>query len=262
MADDPVFAGLYSAGRKIASDDIGGVDYLIMKLAHGAADSATLVSAASGLPVNVVAGATNTQYTEGDTDASITGTAAMMEVAANTLQPVQGTVADGLLVNLGANNDVVEASAAAIKTAVEILDNIVSGSEAQVDIVAALPAGTNAVGKLLPPDIDVTTHTNYIKKYYTSTGAVTDGIIWSPASGKRWHVVSMYLQISAAATITLEDDLAGGDSAIWKGEFAANQGMTINWGAEYPLASGEDAADLIITTSAGNVYVTCVGYEI
>lgn len=47
-----------------------------------------------------------TQYTEGDTDASITGTVMMMEVAADTLQPVQGTVADGLLVNLGANNDV------------------------------------------------------------------------------------------------------------------------------------------------------------
>lgn len=36
----------------------------------------------------------------------------------------------------------------AIKTAVETLDNIVSGSEAQVDVVAALPAGTNAIGKL------------------------------------------------------------------------------------------------------------------
>ena len=47
---------MYSSGRQIASDDIGGVDYLIMKLAHGAADSATLVSNASGLPVNVVAG--------------------------------------------------------------------------------------------------------------------------------------------------------------------------------------------------------------
>lgn len=46
------------------------------------------------------------QYTEGDVDATITGTAAMMEVAGNTLQPIQGSVADGLLVNLGANNDV------------------------------------------------------------------------------------------------------------------------------------------------------------
>ena len=40
------------------------------------------------------------QYTEGDIDATITGTAMMMEVAANTLQPVQGTVAGGLLVDI------------------------------------------------------------------------------------------------------------------------------------------------------------------
>lgn len=47
-----------------------------------------------------------TQYTEGDTDSSITGTAMLMEGATNTLLPVQGTVADGILVNLGSNNDV------------------------------------------------------------------------------------------------------------------------------------------------------------
>ena len=37
-----------------------------------------------------------------------------------------------------------------IKTAVEILDNTVSGSETQVDVVAALPAGNNNIG-----DVDV-----------------------------------------------------------------------------------------------------------
>lgn len=126
----------------------------------------------------------------------------------------------------------------------------------------ALPAGTNAIGKLLPPDIDVTTHTNYARKYYTNAGAVTDGIIWSPAAGKRWHVVTMYIQTSAAATITLEDDKAGGDDPVWKGELAANSGVTLSFTEKYPMASGEDAADLIITTSAGNVYVTCVGYEV
>jgi len=41
-----------------------------------------------------------------------------------------------------------EASASAIKTAVETIDNCISGSEAQVDIVAALPAGTNLLGKV------------------------------------------------------------------------------------------------------------------
>jgi len=147
-------------------------------------------------------------------------------------------------------------------TALQIIDNIVSGSEAQVDVVAALPAGTNAIGKLLQPDIDVTTNSNYAKKYYTSAGAVTDGIIWSPAAGKRWHIHTIYINVSAAATITLEDDLAAGDSAIWKGELAANSGVVMTFPEKYPWASGEDAADLIITTSAGNVYVTCSGMEI
>lgn len=65
------------------------------------------VSPAQPLPVTVISGGSGgTEYTEGDTDASITGTAAMMEGAGNTLLPVQGTVADGLLVNLGSNNDV------------------------------------------------------------------------------------------------------------------------------------------------------------
>lgn len=233
------------------------------------------------LKVNVAAGSTSgAQYTEGDTDASITGTAAMMEGAANTLLPIQGTVADGLLVNLGSNNDVSLNAGTNNIGDVDVL-SIAAGSNnigdvdiasiaagdnniGNVDIVTlpALAAGTNAVGKLLPPDIDITTHTNYAKKYYTNAGAVTDGIIWSPAAGKRWHVHSLFIQVSAAATVTLEDDKAGGDEAILKMELAANSGLTIPFPEKYPLASGEDAADLIITTSAGNVYVTCVGYEI
>jgi len=36
----------------------------------------------------------------------------------------------------------------AIKTAVEIIDNIVSGNEAQVDIVGSLPSGTNEIGSV------------------------------------------------------------------------------------------------------------------
>ena len=50
----------------------------------------------------------------------------------------------------------------ALKTALEIIDNAVAGSEMQVDVVAALPAGTNAIGKLAANsgtdigDVDVT----------------------------------------------------------------------------------------------------------
>jgi hypothetical protein len=125
---------------------------------------------------------------------------------------------------------------------------------------------TDAAGALWsrnkPPDVDVTIHTNYAKKYYTNAGAVTDGIIWSPAANTRWHVCALYIQVSAAATVTLEDDKAGGDEVVFKSEFAANSGCFLTFPDKYPLASGEDAADLLITTSAGNVYVTVTGYEI
>lgn len=59
------------------------------------------------LQVDVLSGGgAGVQYTEGDSDASITGTALMLEGAANALVAAPGTAADGMLVNLGANNDV------------------------------------------------------------------------------------------------------------------------------------------------------------
>ncbi len=42
-----------SGGATLATDDIGGTHYQIVKLAHGALDSATIVSTASGLPVDI-----------------------------------------------------------------------------------------------------------------------------------------------------------------------------------------------------------------
>ena len=112
----------------------------------------------------------------------------------------------------------------------------------------------------MPPTFETALDSKIMKKYYTNAGAVTDGIVWSPAAGTRWHVMSMYVNVSAAATVTFEDDLSGGDSAVLKGEYAANSGFTVHFNP--PLASGEDAADLLVTTSAGNIYVTVTGYEV
>lgn len=120
----------------------------------------------------------------------------------------------------------------------------------------------NGAVPVYSPDTDVTTQTNYVRKYYANTGAVTDGIVWSPAAGKRWHVTSLYIQVSADTTLTLEDDLVAGDDAVLKGEFKGGSGVVIPFDRAYPLASGEDAADLLVTTSAGNVYITAVGYEV
>jgi len=179
--------------------DLGATDNAVLDAI--AASTAAIETAVEGT-LTVTGGGGGVEYTEGDTDASITGSVAMMEVAADTLQPIQGTVAGGLLVNLGSNNDVtvtgtvdlgatdnavldaIAASVAAIDTdattiighvdgiegllttidadtgnlaaiaaSLALLDNaIATGNELQVDVVAALPAGTNNIG-----DVDVLT---------------------------------------------------------------------------------------------------------
>ena len=56
----------------------------------------------------------------------------------------------------------IDADTVAIKTAVETIDNAISGTEMQVDVVASLPAGSAAIGKLAANsgvdigDVDVT----------------------------------------------------------------------------------------------------------
>lgn len=213
-----------------------------------------------------------------------TGAAAVnIQDGGNTIT-VDGTVT----ADLGAvDNAVLDDIAAKLATIDADTSALAAGvsTEYQVDVVGALPAGTNAIGKLaansgvdigdvtltagtaaigtlLPPDIDITAHTNYARKYYTSAGAATDGIVWSPAAGKRWHIVALHFQVSAAATVTFEDDKAGGDDPVLKGEYPANGGEFLVFPEKYPMASGEDAADLLVTTSAGNIYITAVGYEI
>jgi len=120
--------------------------------------------------------------------------------------------------------------------------------------------GLNTIGKVGPNDYELAGNTLHVKKYYTNAGAVTDGIVWSPASGKRWYITDIFINVSAAATVTLEDDLVAGDSVVWKAELAANSGWSHSFTT--PLYSSEDEADLIITTSTATCYVTICGYEV
>ena len=323
--------------------DLGATDNAVLDAI--AASTAAIETAVEGT-LTVTGGGGGVEYTEGDTDATIVGSAIMWEDTRDTLRAV--SAAKPLPISDAGGTLTVDGTVAVTNAGITTIAGAVSGTEMQVDVLTmptvavtqsgtwdevgindsgnsitvdyattgsgtatgalrvelptngtgviatvgavtaitnALPAGTNAIGKLaansgvdigdvtltagtaaigtlLPPDIDVTAHTNYAKKYYTNAGAATDGIIWSPAAGKRWHVINLFINVSAAATVTLEDDKAGGDEVVMKMELAANSGIMIPFGEKYPLASGEDAADLLITTSAGNVYVTATGYEV
>ena len=81
------------------------------------------------------------------------------------LSSTDNTVLDNILTKnteIDAVLDTIKVDTEAIETAVELLDNAISGSEMQVDVVASLPAGSNAIGKLAANsgvdigDVDVT----------------------------------------------------------------------------------------------------------
>ena len=81
------------------------------------------------------------------------------------LSATDNAVLDAMVVDLAAMEvllGTIDADTGAIKTAVEVIDNAISGSEMQVDVVASLPAGSAAIGKLAANsgvdigDVDVT----------------------------------------------------------------------------------------------------------
>lgn len=74
-----------------------------MILWEDAGDTAATVSAATPLPVNIVAGSSaGTEYTEGATDASISGGAVLGEAPSDTLSPIQLDASGNLKVNVAA----------------------------------------------------------------------------------------------------------------------------------------------------------------
>lgn len=171
MADNvAAFGGSAGTSFTFATDDIGGIHYPIHKVAFGALDTGTLVTASVGLPVNVLN--TTLAVTQSGTW-SITGTvtvdtelpaaAALADNMANPTTPLVGAClavwdggfwdrlpgnsTDGALVNLGTNNDVTVTSG-----------NItVSGTATVSGTVAATQSGTWTLGANSGVDIgDIT----------------------------------------------------------------------------------------------------------
>lgn len=128
MADN-VRLNLGSAdGATIATDDDGTAQHQYVKLEFGADNTQTKVQASAPLPV---------QIGDGTDAALVSAGGALLVDASATTQPVS---------NAG----------------LTALNGAISGTEVQVDVVGALPAGTNAIGKLAANsgvdigDVDVT----------------------------------------------------------------------------------------------------------
>ena len=163
-----------AGGATFATDDIAGVHYPISKLAYGALDSATVVATGvNALPIQDGGNALTVDWagTAPPIGAGLEATALRVTVA---------TDSTGLL-SVDDNGGSLTVDSANLVT----LAGAVAGTEMQVDVVAALPAGTNAIGKLAANsgvdigDVDVTsvipgTGATNLGKAIDAVGGATD----------------------------------------------------------------------------------------
>lgn len=119
----------------------------------------------------------------------------------------------------------IDADTGNISTKIDTLAGAVSGTELQVDVVAALPAGTNAIGKLAANsgvdigDVDVTSingfaaHDAGIAGNPLIIGGVSSAAAPTSVSADQEAVRAWYLRNGAAATVlTAAGALIGGDA--------------------------------------------------
>lgn len=141
--------------------------------------------------------------------------------------------------------------------ALQILDNAISGSEMQVDVVGALPAGTNAIGKLAANsgvdigDVDV-----------TSVPADPFGVNADAASAT--GSISAKLRFIASTGIPITGTVTVGSHAVTNaGTFAVQAAQSGTWtvdlGATDNAVLDAIAASLAGTLTVGSHAVTNAG---
>ena len=150
--------GLAATAQRVtlANDSTGIVALTTSTASIGKLASNTGVDIGDVDVTSVVPGTGATNLGKAEDAAHTTGDVGVMglTVRQDTAAALAGTDADyqPLITDASGRLHVLDANSAAIKTAVELIDNAIAGTEMQVDVVAALPAGTNNIG-----DVDVLT---------------------------------------------------------------------------------------------------------
>ena len=235
-------AGTNAIGKLAANSgvDIGDVDVTTIIPGTGATNL--------GKAVDAVAGATDTGIT----------VLAVRDDALGGLTPIEG---DYVTLLVDANG--------ALWTHDDALDAALSGSELQVDVVAALPAGTNAIGKLAANsgvdigDVDVTT-------VIPGTGATQLGKAVDSAAGATDTGVAILARRDDAlgALTPIEDDYVtlrvDANGALWTHDDAldaALSGSELQVDVVAALPAGTNAIGKLAANSGvdiGDVDVTSI----
>lgn len=129
MADNVTFqatAATPASGTVVATDDVGGAHYQVVKLALGLNNAVDThldsgqQTMANSVPVTLASDSSDIKITLDGETVAISGTVQVQSNSANLAT---------------------QATAALIQAAVETIDNAISGSEMQVDIVSGGPIG-------------------------------------------------------------------------------------------------------------------------
>lgn len=286
MADNVTLPG---TGAAVASDDVGGVQYQRVKLTLGADNAADMdvdsgqQAMANSVPVAIASDQSSipvdTELTTADLDTGAgTDTRAVVGLVGSKSgggEIIPGSAADGLLVNLGANNDVVAAGDVA-HDAADSGNPVKIGAKAQNVVPADVSNNDRADlhsdlrGRLLVCHVPAEAQ---VWKSFNTTSIATGSTIWDPTSGKRIAITHIIIGTygSTAARVIL-----------W---FGANGDTTYNEGTDQPVFKGSFAPsstgypgaiivpptgiycltadhELHITTDAGiSIDVTVYGYE-
>ena len=132
---------------------------------------------------------------------------------------ISGTVSLPTGAATSANQSTANTALSNIQTAVELIDNAISGSEMQVDVVAALPTGTNSIGTVGHNT------TNLADGVTTVTTAGTDVVLASSTVAK-WVII----QAQTDNTGIIAVGNAGVDATVATGTgiaLAAGESVTI-----------------------------------
>lgn len=143
----------------------------------------------------------------------------------------------------------------AIKTAVEVIDNAISGTEMQVDVVTQ-PARDNATDTITASldSAAIMNDTTALTPKFAAINATTNGdnTIVAAVVGKKVRVLSYSIVADAAVGIAFEDG-AGGTELSGQMAFAANGGITVPFS---PVGHFETTANTLLnleTDAVANV---------
>ena len=214
MADNVVTSAAIGTGITLATDDIASVHYQRVKLSLGADGTANDANVGAGA---VATGTLRVTLASDDPavvalqilDNAISGSEMQVDVITCALPTGASTAANQTTI-IG-HLDGVEGLLTTIDADTSTLAGAVSGTEMQVDVVAALPAGTNLIGRIKPEgDEYETVAASQTAQVLGATGAAGDyiaGVLVIPATTSPGNVILL----DNATSITI---FTGGASSV------------------------------------------------